>query len=481
MNGATKAILSRLAKVDPASRRLLQQLQHPIHTWTPRPDRPDLYDEQASFVRSMDKFSICLGGTGSGKTDAAAFKTAKYVLDNPPPRPDTPFWVVGESYEMVCAICWGEKLSRFLPKASIKRIAWLDEKRNWPAAVMLNNGWTIEFRSFEQGRRKFQGRSIGGCWINEECPMVIVEEIRGRLRDYYSPMWADFTPLEVQSPEWPEAYDDPPDGWAFFHLNTECNTALAAGWAEDYLKSIPEDMRETRRIGVFASFRGQVFKEWRNSIHVIKPFTIPSDWHRIRGIDWGYNNPTACVWLARDPDGTYYVYDEHFASEKTLDWHAREIQRRPWNTSHPCTGQTYADHNPQCIAEFQKLGIYCTNASKTSVISGIEMLRQYLAVRDNGRPRLYVFADCKNLIREMRAYHWPEGTGQGRRERNPNELPVPHDDHAVDALRYAIYTEECGRTGEWRPERFRRVERVWESAASPFFAGNGSAIRRKPV
>lgn len=469
--GIDAATLQRLCDSDPEALAIVRQLDHPIHLWTPRPNQPELFDEQEAFVKSKAKFSICLGGTGSGKTDAAAYKTAKYVLDTPPPRKRCPFWVIGGSYEMVASICWEEKLSKFIPAGMVESIDWMNRARNWPSAVNLKTGWVLEFKSYEQGRQKFQGRSIGGYWFNEEVPMSIVEEVQGRLRDYHSPGWADFTPLEVKSPEWPDKYDDPPEGWEFFHLNTELNTALAEGWVQRYLASIPEDMRETRRIGVFASFRGQVFKEWRQNIHVVDPFPIPDDWRRIRGIDWGYNNPTCCLWVARDHDGRYYVYDEHFAAEQTLEWHAQRINQRSWNTTHPCYGRTFADHDPQNVREFQRWGIHCTPANKTNVIGGIELLRRFLQSGSDGKPSLYVFSNCSNLIREMRSYHWPDSTGKGARERNPMDLPVPFDDHAIDALRYAIYTEEMSRGGGWEGKKVEKAQREWQRAGKPFLGG----------
>ena len=417
-----------------------------LFRFKPRPNSIEDHDEQEAFVNATDKFSILLGGTGAGKTEAAAVKTARYLLTTPAPRKDTPFWVIGETYEMVCSVCWTEKLSRFIPRYAIKSIDWLSQIRGWPHAVILQDthgtgtNWVIEFKSYEQGRAKFQARSIGGYWFNEEVPMSIVEEVQGRCREYDSPGWADFTPIEVKSPEWPEYYDNPPEGWQFYHVNTLKNTALAEGWAERYLSRIPEDLRETRTIGVFASYRGQVYKEWNKQIHVIEPFNIPDDWRKFRGIDFGFNNPFCCLWMAKDSDDRYYIYDEHFANEQTIQWHAAKINQRPW-PSRPCYGTTWSDHDAQVRRELQEYGINCTPAKK-DVMAGIELIRELLMKRADGKPRLFVFDTCENLIREFRNYHWPEAVGTGNRMKNPNDLPVPYDDHALDAMRYGIFSED---------------------------------------
>ena len=121
-------------------------------------------------------------------------------------------------------------------------------------------------------------------------------------------------------------YDEPPPGWQFYHANLDHNIHLAPGWAESNLSQFPEDLRDTRRIGTFSTFQGQVFKEWRPRLHIVEPFTIPKDWRRVRGIDFGYNNPFCCTWSAQNPqNGRWYVYREHYESGRLNGYHVGKI------------------------------------------------------------------------------------------------------------------------------------------------------------
>ena len=438
-------------------------ITHPYYTFEPLPDDPNDFQESTGFVNSTDRLSIALGGTGSGKTHHAAYKTARYVLETRPFRNDCPFWVIGDSLDVTIEVCWKEKLSQFIPESEILEKHWHDRKRGWPKAVTLRHpddrekpGWVIEFKSYEQGITGMKAASIGGFWFNEEVPYPIVFEVQGRCREYNSPGWADFTPIECKSPEWPDLYENPPEGWRFYHLNTKRNTHLAEGWADWFLNQVPEDSRDLRQYGVFTVLRGQVFKEFRKAVHVIEPFAIPSDWHKVRALDFGYNNPFCCLWIARDRDGRYFVYDEHFESGKLHDHHAEAIHgrgafadkhhRSRWKQG-PGYGNTYSDHDAQERAELTNRGIICTPANK-SLKAGIALLRSMMMIQGDGRPRLYVFANCKNLIRELPGYKWPEGTDT----RNPKDDPIDKDNHAIDALRYGVFSEEVGLKGGGVPQ-----------------------------
>src|SRR5690348_15335501 len=80
--------------------------------WRPRADQHERFDQQESFYNSQAHGVIFLvGGNGAGTSETALAKIAKFVLtEQPPPRKDTPFWIVSNSYETVCKVAWKEKL-----------------------------------------------------------------------------------------------------------------------------------------------------------------------------------------------------------------------------------------------------------------------------------------------------------------------------------------------------------------------------------
>jgi len=73
-----------------------------------------------------------------------------------------------------------------------------------------------------------------------------------------------------------------------------------------------------------------------------------------------------------------------------------------------------------------------------SIIHGIDLIRTKLKPRiqlvGNPKPTIFFSSVCKNIIREIESYKYPEE----KLDRNPSELPMKEDDHGPDALRYLV-------------------------------------------
>ena len=63
------------------------------------------------------------------------------------------------------------------------------------------------------------------------------------------------------------------------------------------------------------------------------------------------------------------------------------------------------------------------------MFSGIQVVKQYLSGQGN-HPKLYIFKNCVNLIKELKSYRWGDG-----------DSPKKVDDHALDELRYYLMSK----------------------------------------
>jgi len=474
---------------DPFLRSYMESAKWGLHSWIPRPDKPEEFDEQEGFVNNRDRCAFLVGGNASGTTTAACMKLAKFVLEQqPPPRRNTPFWIVSNTYEQVCSAIWDEKLDgmQFIPECEVEwsKVRWNRRSQNWPFSVPLKpwpdhpgKNWVLEFKSFEQGRGAMQARSIGGFFFSEQFPLKIFLEVLRGCRECMFPggQFAEFTPIDPELCIWVEQVQQQiPDGWRFYRCNTELNRQnLAAGWYEDFLAVIPDEMRATRITGALATFEGVIYPSFQPAIHVFDDATEPPlGVQHYRGIDWGASkeHPFVCLWGYRDGMGDWTIYDEYWSASQTLitEDHAMEILERsagwgwPWpehverppdnpdqykSFESPWHLETFADPSrPGEIAEFNQRGIDTSRASN-EVYAGIDTIRTMLKVHPaRRRPRLRIHARCKHTIEEMRKYRWKRGR---RPEQgtimNPQvaaPTPLKLEDDCPDALRYLIHSVE---------------------------------------
>lgn len=77
--------------------------------------------------------------------------------------------------------------------------------------------------------------------------------------------------------------------------------------------------------------------------------------------------------------------------------------------------------------------------ANNNVTVGIDRVKSYMKIHPRlGRPLLYVFDTCPNLIEEITQYRYKELQPGMAGKATPDEKPVKVDDHAVDALRYVV-------------------------------------------
>jgi hypothetical protein len=299
--------------------------------WQPRPDQPERFDQQAGFYNCLSRGVVwLLGGNGAGTTETTMAKVAKFVLNTPAPRVDTPFWVIGGSYEQSMETCWKEKLyghGHILDDdIDWDRVSWYRPKQQLPYRIPLlptacqadrelfrklipeqyhytaNGNWSLEFKSWRQGADQMMARSIGGFAFVEQFPWGVFTEVLRGCREYNLPgsKMVEYTPVDpdlsgdieemIQNGKKPKPETDSkgkakpekitlrsnlkylPDDWEIFHANTEC--AMEAGhvskeWFDEYFGMIPKESLNMRLKGLFAAFEGVIYKTFDPTVHVV--------------------------------------------------------------------------------------------------------------------------------------------------------------------------------------------------------------------
>jgi phage terminase large subunit len=180
--------------------------------------------------------------------------------------------------------------------------------------------------------------------------------------------------------------------------------------------------------GGFERPEHMVYPQWDDS-KLVDPFTIPNEWWKSGGIDFGFNHPTAAIWAARDPDGIYYLTTEYRKSQALLAHHYAQITARSKNGKAPEVW--YPDPSAkQSIAELRRLGLPVVPADN-DVANGIDTVGTLLATG-----RLKVFKGLTGWIDEIEGYAYKEKDGV------PTEQVIKLNDDLMDATRYLLHTAE---------------------------------------
>jgi len=221
-----------------------------------------------------------------------------------------------------------------------------------------------------------------------------------------------------------------------------------------FLESIKDDkLRRAWRYGDWDTFSGQFFEMWSNEIHIVKPFLIPEQWNRFRGLDWGYFPGFGSVgWFAIDYEGNHYIYREFYEQQNTPTIMARKVLSMTdpkeniittladpsiWTRSQ-YVKDFKEDDTTESIADiFIREGLYCTRANNNRV-SGWAKMRDMLYWDSNLKPKLFIFENCVNTIRTI--------PGLVHDDTRVEDVDTDGEDHLADLIRYVLmHTAETGK------------------------------------
>lgn len=221
------------------------------------------------------------------------------------------------------------------------------------------------------------------------------------------------------------------------HVNPEYAADLAA---------LPEKLRAAFLHGDWDVFAGAMFRMDR-SLHVVEPFTLPAQWKRYAGVDWGFANPWAVVWGAVDEDGRVWLYREIREAGVGEAEQARRILEAEQGDG--LITARFADDAMWAVrGDARPIStIYSAEhcrlvpAGKGSRVTGWQRVRSYLAngpacphhraLGYDACPMLHMFTTLAETYRTLSDL--PHAT-----KGDPEDADSAGDDHLADALRYLL-------------------------------------------
>jgi PBSX family phage terminase large subunit len=224
-----------------------------------------------------------------------------------------------------------------------------------------------------------------------------------------------------------------------FRFTSYKNPHLSRDWLDEKQRNTPEDSFQQEYNADFRKTTGLVYREFRREKHVVHE--LPTNFiKKIAGLDFGYTNPSCILLIGVDYDNNYWVMSEWYKTQQTNEQIAQYCQYLQPNEVYP------DPERPEGIVVLNKFGLNVreVHKGKDSVEAGIQRVRELFK-----QNRIKVYKTCENLIWELETYRYQEK----QPEQNIKEVPVKENDHAVDALRYALYTVNLKRMPKIRKPR----------------------------
>jgi len=382
------------------------------------------HKNQRIFHNSKVKFRAYVGGIGSGKTLAGCIETIKFIIKNP----GCLFVIAAPTYPMLRDSTL-RTFFQICPKNLIKNY------NSTEGVIDIINGSTILCRNCEDVRavERLRGTNLSGFWIDEAArvPQMAWRIFLGRLRQPNMQLkgWITTSPRGFNW-VYEEFVEKKRKEYELIPCSSRENPYLTPEYIRDLEESYPGLFAKQEIEGQFIGHEGLVYQDFNRRIHILTKARINIKRY-IAGIDWGYTNPAVILIIGEDYDGRLYIVEEFYRSKMMMEEFLKIADDK--GKSYKVERWFCDPSEPQFIQQFRNAG-FPILAGNNEVMPGINKVSSYLAIRDDGKPRLFITENCLNTIMEFENYRYPD-TKEGKAIQ---ENPLKIYDHSMDALRYVI-------------------------------------------
>jgi phage terminase large subunit len=231
-----------------------------------------------------------------------------------------------------------------------------------------------------------------------------------------------------------------PEMYFFSHATAADNPYFPAREFEmtrrEYEKEGKIDQFNQEWLAEFANPTQLVYSEFDYDTHVLsgKDFdeAMPQQGTHNIGMDFGMTDPTAVDFVKIDYEGNWWIYDEIYKTDLDLDPLIAVLRDKMGDDRFTrIIGDGAARFEIESLRK-RKFRVTGSKKGADSIANGIKEIKALLKVREGtGKPKLFIRANCKNLIKEFESYSWiRDSVGE------ITNVPEDKNNHALDALRY---------------------------------------------
>ncbi len=421
------------------------------------PHRRALYPKHLEFFEAGRSFAqrLFMAANRVGKTESGAYEVTCHVTGRYPSwwqgrRFEEPgeWWVCGTDSGTTRDTVQKALLGPVSPEGKIQGGGMIPlediiHSTRRPSALpgSIDTVWVrhrsgghavISFKSYEQGRKSFEGTAKQGVWCDEEPPEDVYTEALYRTATTNGLVIVTFTPLQGMS-NVVMGFVQPDDDSALKY-----KLMVNAGWDDVphldpttkamLIATTPPFQRDARTKGIPQLGSGAVYG-FPESELIIPDHALGAHVAHCFGMDAGGGaKPTAAVWLAdeRVQGGRVTLYAEYKRESPEVAIHLAGMKARgDWI---PGVGDAAAlivtEHDAEQLINVYKRGGLDLVLADKAVESGVQAVWELISAG-----RFKVFASCTQWLREFRMYQRDE---KGRIKKV--------NDHLMDATRYGVYS-----------------------------------------
>jgi phage terminase large subunit-like protein len=309
---------------------------------------------------------------------------------------------------------WGTGM---IPKAALGNIA---NARGLPGAIdtvsvkHVSGGISsLQFKSYEKGREKWQGAALEVIWLDEECDEEIYSEGLTRTNETGGIVYVTFTPLQGMSNVVQRFLLDPHPDRAVVTATIDDAAHFTEAERAQIASSYRPHERDARTKGVPVLGSGRIFPVSEELI-ACDAIEVPGHWPRLGAMDFGWDHPFAAVELAWDRDtDTVYVTKAYRIREATPVIHAAALKawgKLQWAWPKDGGRETLEGAGVALAEQYraQGLDMLWQHAQFEDGSVSIEAgLLRLLTRMESGR--LKVFRHLNDWFDEFRLYHRRDG------------------------------------------------------------------------
>lgn len=368
-----------------------------------------------------------LGKTYSGAAEMAMHLTGKYPADWPGRKWTRAIkaWAGGKDSvsvrDSVVKLMIGPAQARgtgMIPKGDIVHVSPSRGIADGVDTVLVHHvsGETSEltFKSYDQGRQRWQAATLDLVWMDEEPDEEIYTEALSRTNATEGIVYITFTPLLGMSSVVRRFLTEPHADRSDTNMTIDDAEHISPEMRRKIIDSYPLHERDARTKGVPIQGSGLIFPVSEDWV-AIDPIPIPPHWPVLGALDFGWDHPTAAVKIAWDRDSDcVYVTNTHRLKEATPVIHAAALkawgESMPWAWPHD--GLQHDKGSGDMLAQlYRKQGLKMLPERaqyEGERGSGVEAgLMDMLDRMQTGRWR--VFRHLNDYWDEVRSYHRKDG------------------------------------------------------------------------